>query len=173
MKRPSFSPEAAQRQIQASSMMSDSWYSQFFRRDVSVCSDAVQKFTDRLRTLESPESLQMLRTVFLIVITTGLSACVSASKARFYHADHGVVDGHHEQVRLAGEDCLIEHLVESEPTNAQEVAQDMAYQAYLEGDEDTENLMDATTLVIEGHQLAKHQSACMAARGWHRVEPSN
>lgn len=114
----------------------------------------------------------MLRIGLMIVISAGLSACVSASKARFYHVDHGVVDGHHEQLRLAGEDCLIEHLVEAEPTKAQVVAQDLAEQAYLHHDEETENLMDATTLVIEGHQLAKHQSACMQAKGWQRLKAS-
>ena len=113
----------------------------------------------------------MLRIVFMLVITAGLSACVSASKARFYHVDHGVVDGHHDQLRLAGEDCLVNHLVESEPTTTQVVAQDMAHQAHLHGDEDTENLMDVTTMVIEGHQLAKNQSTCMTAKGWQRLKP--
>ena len=114
----------------------------------------------------------MLRIVCMFVITAGLSACVSASKARFYHVDHGVVDGQHEQVRLAGEDCLVKHLVEAEPTNAQVVAQDLAEQAYLHQDQETENLMDVTTLVIEGYQLAKNQSACMQAKGWQRLKAS-
>jgi len=112
----------------------------------------------------------VFRKFYIVVIVISLNACVSANKARFYHAQYGVVDGNHTQVQIDGQNCVIDYADTSQVTEPQLVANDLSEEAYYEGDKKTEYALNVMVAAIEGYQLAKNQSSCMTAKGWKKLE---
>ena len=107
----------------------------------------------------------MLRIIMLSIILAG---CVSSKNVRYYHAQHGVVNGEHEIFIHDSKQCVIDYQNTSDSIisatgGAGVVAKELGEQAIG-------NVLLGAEAVKAGYKLAKNQSSCMKEKGWLRLE---
>lgn len=106
--------------------------------------------------------------VRLTIMSLLLASCVSSTNARFYHPEHGVVNGEHETFVHDSKQCAINY--QESKNNSLSTTGEAGVVAKEVGAHAIGNVLLGAEIINAGHNLAKNQSYCMESKGWSRLE---
>ena len=99
-----------------------------------------------------------------------LISCTNSQDVRFHHPQYGVVNGEHDQLKADSINCFQDSEDINNPNAIEKTAATVGEVNEALGEEEAVTITDAIEATPKGIRLVKHQSKCMSAKGWRRVE---